>query len=78
MEKLKKTFLSANQSVEKCLTSNKGISARDASKLTNGEWKTLTDLAKSWSSVVLPIDHHYYEYMQVHQQIGDRKIVFGK
>ena len=36
------------------------------------------DLAKSWSSVVLPIDHHYYEYMQVHQQIGDRKIVFGK
>ena len=41
-------------------------------------WKTLMNLAKTWSSVVLPIDLQYYEYMQVHELIGDRKTNFCK
>ena len=64
MEKLKKPFLFVNQSEGKCLICNKDKSANDKG------WKTLTNLAKTWSSVVLPIDHQYYE---VHELIGDKK-----
>ena len=64
MEKLKKPFLFVNQSEGKCLICNKDKSANDK------WWKTLTNLTKTWSSVVLPIDHQYYE---VHEVIGDRK-----
>ena len=45
MEEVKKPFLSVNQSVEKRLIRNKDIRAKDASCLTDGGWKKLTDLA---------------------------------
>ena len=66
---MEELFLSVNQSVEKCLICIKDIRAND-------RWKTLTNLAKTWSNVVLPIDHQYYEYTQVHELIGDRKTTF--
>ena len=50
----------------------------DASNLTDDGWKTLTKLAKTLSSLVLPIDHQYYEYIQFHELISDRKIDFCK
>ena len=34
--------------------------------------------AKTWSSVVLSINHQYYEYTQTHELIGDRKTTFYK
>ena len=46
-----------NQSVGKYLICNKDIRANDALSLTDARWKMLT-----WSSVVLPIYHQYYEY----------------
>ena len=64
MKKLKKPFLFVNQSEGKCLICNKDKSANDKG------WKNLTNLAKTWSSVVLSIDHQYYE---VHELIGDKK-----
>ena len=62
----------------KCFICNKDICANDASSLTNDGWKTLTQLAKTWSSVVLPIDHQYYEDTQFRELIGDRKTAFCK
>ena len=62
MEELEKPFLSVNQSVGKCLICNKNIRANDASSLTYDGGKTLTNLVKTWRSVVLLIDHQYYEY----------------
>ena len=47
-------------------------------KLTDGGWKTLTNLAETWNSVVLAIDHQYCEYTQVHELIVDRKTAFCK
>ena len=41
-------------------------------------WKTLANLANTWSSVVLSIDHQYYEYMQVYELIGVRKAALCK
>ena len=35
-------------------------------------------LQKTWSTVFLPIDHQYYEYKHLHEQISDRKTVFSK
>ena len=78
MEELEKSFLSVNQSVGKCLICNKNIRANDASSLTDDEWKKLTNLVKTWRSVVLLIDHQYYEYTQVHELIGNRKTAFCK
>ena len=78
MEKLKKSFLSVNQSVGKYSICNKDIRANDASSLTDDGWKTLTNLAKTWSSVILPTDHQYYEYTQVHELISDIKTTFCK
>ena len=57
---------------------NKDIRANDASSLRDDGWKTLTDLANTWDSVVLPIDHQYEEYPQVHELMGDRKTLFYK
>ena len=57
---------------------NKDIRANDASSLRDDGWKTLTDLANTWGSVVLPIDHQYEEYPQVHELMGDRKTLFYK
>ena len=71
-------FLSVSQSVGKCLICNKDIRANDASSLRDDGWKTLTDLANTWGSVVLPIDHQYEEYPQVHELMGDRKTLFYK
>ena len=76
MEKLKKLFLSLNESVEKCLICNIDIRANDT--LTDDGWKTLANLANTWSSVVLSIDHQYYEYMQVYELIGVRKAALCK
>ena len=78
MEELRNPFLSVNESAEKCLICNKDIRGSDGSSLTSDGWKTVTDLAKKWSSVVLPIDHQYYEYTQVHHRIGGRKTAFGR
>ena len=36
------------------------------------------NLAKTWSSVVLPIDNQYCEYRQVHELMCDRKTTFCK
>ena len=77
MEELKKPFLSVNQSVGKRLICNKDICANDVSCLTH-KWKTLTNLAKIWSNVVLLIDHKYHKYTQVHELIGDRKAALCK
>ena len=52
MEELKKPFLSVNQSVGKCLICKKD-SANDAAGLTDDEWKTLTNLPKTWTSAIL-------------------------
>ena len=76
MEKLKKLFLSLNESVEKCLICNIDVRANDT--LTVDGWKTLANLANTWSSVVLSIDHQYYEYMQVYELIGVRKAALCK
>ena len=76
MEKLKKLFQSLNESVEKCLICNIDIRANDT--LTDDGWKTLANLANTWSSVVLSIDHQYYEYMQVYELIGVRKAALCK
>ena len=62
MEELRRPFLSMNQSVGKYLICNKDIRANDVSSLTDARWKMLTNLAKTWGSVVLPIYHQYYEY----------------
>ena len=78
MEELKKPFLSVNQSAGKCLICNKDMRANDASRLTDDGQETLANFANTWSSVVLPIGHQYYECTQVHEQIGDRKTTFGK
>ena len=77
MEEHKKPFLSVNQGVGKCLICNKDIRANDASSLTDGGWKTLTNLAKTWSSVVLPIDHQYCEYTQVRELTAVSKLAAG-
>ena len=66
MEELEKLLLSVNQIVGKCLICNKDMRVNDASSLTDGGWKTLTNLVKTWRSLVLQIDHQYYEYTQVH------------
>ena len=47
MEELKLPFLSANQSMGKCLICNKDMRANDESSLTDDGWKTLTNLAKT-------------------------------
>ena len=78
MEKLKKSFLSVNQSVGKYSICNKDIWVNGASSLTDDGWKTLTNLAKTWSSVILPTDHQYYEYTQVHELIVYIKATFCK
>ena len=78
MEELKQPFLSVNQSVGKCLICNKDIRANDESSLTDDRWRTLMNLAKTWSSVVLPIDNQYCEYRQVHELMCDRKTTFCK
>ena len=78
MEKIKKPFMYVNQSVGKCLICNKDIRVNDASSLTYDGWKMLAKLAKTWSSVVLPIDHQYYKHTQVHELISDRKKAFCK
>ena len=78
MEELKKPFLSVNQSAEKCLICKKDICANDASSLTDDQRKTLTNLVKTWNSVVLPINDQYYKYTLVHEQIGDRRTAFDK
>ena len=57
MDKLSKRFLSENQIVGKRLICNKDIRAIDASGLTHNIRKTLTNVVKTWSGVVLPIDH---------------------
>ena len=67
-----------NESLGKCLICNKDIRANDGSNLTDDRWKTLTNLVKTWSSLVLPIDHQYYMYIQLHELISDRKIAFCK
>ena len=67
-----------NQSVGKCLICNKDIRANDESSLTDDGWRTLMNLAKTWSSVVLPIDNQYCEYRQVHELMCDRKTTFCK
>ena len=69
---------SVNQSVGKSLISNKDIRVNNASSLMDDGWKTLTNLGKTWSSVVLPINLQCYEYMQVHELIGDSKTNFCK
>ena len=66
------------QSVGKRLICSKDIRANDALSLTDDEWKTLTNLAKTWSSEVLPINRQYYEYTQVYELIVDRKPTFSK
>ena len=76
MEKLKKSFLSVNQSVEKCWTCNKDIRANDASSFTEDGWKTLTN--QNHGSVALPNNHQFYEYTHVHELIDDRKTTFCK
>ena len=58
-----------NQSTEKCLICNKDIRPNDASSMTDDGWKTQTNLAKTWSSMVLPINHQNIEYTQVHERI---------
>ena len=78
MEEIKKPFLSVNESLGKCLICNKDIRANDASNLTDDRWKTLTNFAKTWRSLVLPLDDHYYKYIQLHERISDRKIAFCK
>ena len=78
MEELKTLFLSVNQSVAECLICNKNICANYASSLTDDKWKTLMNLVKTWSSVVLPNDHQYYEFTQAHELILDRKTAFCK
>ena len=78
MEELKKPLLFVDQNMEKFLICNKGIRANDASIFTGGWWKTLTNLVKTWSSVVLPVDCHYYEYTPIHELIDDRKTAFYK
>ena len=77
LEELKKLFLSVKQSKGKCFNCNKDIRANDTSSLTDGGWKTFTKLAKTSSSLVLPIDH---QYMSIHRSmlIGDRKTTFFK
>ena len=62
----------------KYLICNKDIRANDASSWTDDGWKTLMNLAKTWSSVILPIYHQYYEYTYVHELIGVRKTTFCK
>ena len=57
---------------------NKDIRGNDASGLTYDGWRVLSKIAKTCSSVVLPIDHQYYAYTQVREIIGDRKITFSK
>ena len=78
MEELKKPFLSLNQIVGKHLICNKDICANNASSLTDDVWKTLTNLAKTRSSLVLPIDNQYYEYTLVHVIIAESKTAFCK
>ena len=78
MEELKKSFPSLNESVRKCLIGNKVIHVNDASSFTDDRWKTLSSLIKTWSSVVVLIDHQYYGYIQVHEPIGYRKTTFFK
>ena len=41
--------------------------------LTDDEWKTLTNLVKTWSSAALAIDHQYYEYTQAHELVVIKK-----
>ena len=72
-----KTFPICKSKRGKILIYNKDIRGNDAS-LTNGEWKTLTNFVKTWNSVVVPINHQYYEYTQVHELISDRKTAFWK
>ena len=73
MEELKKPVLSVNQSAGKCFIFNKDIRVNDALSLTDDRWKPLTNLAKTLSNVVLPIDLQYCDYMQAHKRIGARK-----
>ena len=78
MEELKKSFQSRNESVRKCLIGNKVIHVNNASSFTDDRWKMLSSLIKTWSSVVVLIDHHYYGYIQVHEPVGYRKTTFFK
>ena len=78
MEELKKPFLSLNQIVGKHLICNKDICVNNASSLTDDAWKTLTNLAKTRSSLILPIDHQYYQYKLVHVIIAESKTAFCK
>ena len=79
MEELKNLlFLSGNQNVGSCLICNSDTRTNDASILRDDGWKTLMKLAKKWSSVVLPIDHQYYWFTQVHEAIGDSKTTLCK
>ena len=78
MEELKKSFQSLNESVRKCLIGNKVIHVNNASSFTDDRWKMLSSLIKTWSSVVVLIDHHYYGYIQVHEPVGYRKTTFFK
>ena len=54
MEDFKKPFLSVNQTMGKFFICNKVIHVNNALSLTDDGWKTLTNLVKIWSSVVLP------------------------